>query len=307
MHHLSKRTRLLAAPALALAALAATAAVGSTATAVEDDPVVQACKHKLTGRLRAVATADACRSSELPISWSRQGPAGPAGPEGPAGPPGPKGDPGPGVSTLNALHGLACTRADGKAGTVDLEIANDGDVTLLCLVEGDPPPPPAGAKLVVNEIDYDQVGADAGGFVEIENTGTEAADLSNVALVLVDGSDGLEYDRTTLTGTLAAGAFQVVEIDAQNGTPDGVALVNTSTHALVDALSYEGAITNATIDGQTVSLVEGTALDASVADSNTIVGSLIRSPDGKDTNDASADWAFTTTTTPGAANVHTTL
>ena len=51
-----------------------------------------------------------------------------------------------------------------------------------------------------------------------------------------------------------------------------------------------------------MSLVEGTALDASVADSNSVAGSLIRNPDGADTNTASADWAFTTTLTPGAAN-----
>jgi hypothetical protein len=155
-------------------------------------------------------------------------------------------------------------------------------------------------------VDYDQVGADGDGFVEIANTGTSAADLSTIALVFVDGSDGSEYDREALTGTLAAGAYLVVAVDAQNGAPDGLALVDTATHAVVDALSYEGAITAAVIDGATVSLVEGTALAAAVADSNAVAGSLIRNPDGKDTDDASADWAFTTTLTRGAANVHTT-
>ena len=46
-------------------------------------------------------------------------------------------------------------------------------------------------------------------------------------------------------------------------------------------------------------------LDASVADSNTVDGSLARIPDGQDTNDANADWEFTSTKTPGAANVAT--
>ena len=48
-------------------------------------------------------------------------------------------------------------------------------------------------------------------------------------------------------------------------------------------------------------------LDEAVAveDSNTVAGSLIRNPDGKDTNDAAADWTFTTTITRGAANVLT--
>ena len=64
-------------------------------------------------------------------------------------------------------------------------------------------------------------------------------------------------------------------------------------------------ITAATIGGQTYNLVEGTALAASVEDSNTVAGSLIRNPNGKDTNDAAADWAFTTTVTREAANVLT--
>ncbi len=141
--------------------------------------------------------------------------------------------------------------------------------------------------------------------MEIANTGTAAVNLGSLAVVFVDGADGTEDSREALTGTLAAGGYLVVEADAQNGAPDGIALWNTATLSLVDALSYEGAIASATIDGRTVSLVEGTALTASVADSNTVAGSLIRSPDGADTDNASADWAFTTTLTRGAANVMT--
>jgi hypothetical protein len=59
------------------------------------------------------------------------------------------------------------------------------------------------------------------------------------------------------------------------------------------------------IDDVTYSLVEGTALAADVADSNAVAASLIRSPDGSDTNDAATDWALTTTVTKGAANVLT--
>ncbi len=74
---------------------------------------------------------------------------------------------------------------------------------------------------------------------------------------------------------------------------------------LLDAFSYEGAITAATIGSKVFSLVEGTMLPVDVADSNTDDGSLARIPDGNDTNDAAADWVFTTTPTPGAANVKT--
>ena len=119
--------------------------------------------------------------------------------------------------------------------------------------------------------------------------------------MLVNGGDGTEYDREVLTGSLAAGAYLTVSIEAQNGAPDGVALVDTAAGSLLDALSYEGEITAATIDGQTYDLVEGTAFAG--ADSNTIDGSLSRIPDGRDTNDAASDWAFTQSKTPGAANV----
>jgi hypothetical protein len=158
---------------------------------------------------------------------------------------------------------------------------------------------------VINEVDYDQVGADAGGFVELFNGGTEAVALAGKALVYVNGGDGAEYDRDTLTGTIAPGAYLVVEVDLQNGAPDGLALFDTGAKTVLDALSYEGPITAATIEGQTYSLVEGTALPATVADSNTVDGSLIRNPNGRDANDAATDWAFTTTKTRGAANVLT--
>jgi hypothetical protein len=170
--------------------------------------------------------------------------------------------------------------------------------------EGGAPPPPPGdeAKLVINELDYDQIGADADGFVEIANTGGGAADLTGIAIVFVDGSDGLEYLRKPLSGTLAPGDYLAVFAEAQNGAPDGVALIDTTGGELLDALSYEGAITSAVIDSQSYNLVEGTMLPASVADSNTFAGSLARLPDGGDTNDAATDWNSTTAMTPGAPN-----
>jgi len=167
---------------------------------------------------------------------------------------------------------------------------------------GPPPPPPPDTDLVINEVDYDQVGTDGGGFVELKNVGTSSAPLDGIALVLVNGGDGQEYERVSMSGTLAAGAYLVVPVEMQNGAPDGLALIDTATKALLDALSYEGEIHTATIDGQVYDLVEGTALPASVADSNSVDGSLSRLPDGSDTNDAATDWAFTTTKTPGAAN-----
>jgi hypothetical protein len=204
---------------------------------------------------------------------------------------------------------VPCVAADDAAGEIEVAVAANGDVALSCVAAPDEPPPPppppptATATLVLNEVDYDQVGTDANGFVEIKNVGEADADLSNVDLVAVNGGDHAEYDRVALTGTLAAGAHLDVAIELQNGAPDGLALLEGTT--LLDALSYEGAITAATIGGQTYDLVEGTVLPAAVEDSNAVAGSLIRNPDGKDTGDAAADWAFTTTVTRGAANVMT--
>jgi hypothetical protein len=193
-------------------------------------------------------------------------------------------------------------RADGSAGTVDIVTTTANVVEIHCDGGGGPPPPPTDADLVINEVDYDQVGTDANGFVELKNVGTSTATLDGIALVLVNGGDGAEYDRVALTGSLAAGAYLAIPVEMQNGAPDGLALINTATKALLDALSYEGEIHSATIDGQVYDLVEGTVLPSAVADSNSVDGSLSRLPDGSDTNDAATDWAFTTTKTPGAAN-----
>ena len=246
------------------------------------------------------------------------GPAGPAGPagatgpagaaglqgaQGPAGPAGPQGPAGSASASLAALNGSACSRFDGSAGNVAIATTSANLIEFRCSGSGGPPPPPSSAKLVINEIDYDQVGADANGFVEIANIGSSAATLDGIALVLVNGGDSQEYARAALTGSLAAGAYLSVAIEAQNGAPDGVALVDTASGALLDAFSYEGEITAAVIGSKTYNLVEGTALAATVADSNTVDGSLSRIPDKRDTNNAASDWAFTQTKTPGAANI----
>jgi imidazolonepropionase-like amidohydrolase len=177
-------------------------------------------------------------------------------------------------------------------------------------------------SLVINEVDYDQVGTDAGEFIEIYNGSDAPVNLANYAVVLVNGSTNAQYLRVALTGMLAPRAYAVVANTGvmlpmgvarfpladnimQNGAPDGVALINTMTMSLVDALSYEGAITAATIPGVMgmPSLVEGTALAVTVADSNTANASLSRLPNGVDSNNAADDWDLTMTPTPGAANV----
>jgi hypothetical protein len=290
------------------------AAAALAAAAAEDPTTINACRDTRHGLIRLVVDPDDCKRNETRVSWNEQGLTGPSGAQGEQGPPGPrgdqgpvgpKGDPGTGLATIDGLNGVACTTFDGVGGQIEVS-RSATDLILLTCETGSSPPPPSpptgGADLVVNEVDYDQVGSDDGGFVEIANTGTTAAALDGVALVLVNG-DGAEYGRKALTGTLAAGARVVVDVDPQNGAPDGLALVETGTGTLLDALSYEGAITSAAIGDEVYSLVEGTVLPVDVADSSTVDGSLARIPDGADSDDAAADWVFTTTVTKGTANV----
>jgi hypothetical protein len=295
---------------LLLGGVIAVALSGTALGQGEGPTVIHACKHPSGGWLRQVSDATQCRRRETAVSWNvagEKGEKGDPGPAGPPGPPGPKGDSGTVVTGLKTLDGVPCVAADNAAGQIQVTIAANGDAALKCVADEEPPPPPppppGRGKLVINEVDYDQVGTDADGFVEIYNAGDTAADLANVDLVAVNGGDSAEYAREQLTGTLAAGAYQAVAIELQNGARDGLALLDGAT--LLDALSYEGAITSATIGGQTYNLVEGTVLPTTVEDSNAVAGSLIRHPNGKDTNDAAADWAFTTTLTRGAANVLT--
>lgn len=191
--------------------------------------------------------------------------------------------------------------------------------------------------LVINEVDYDQsVNPDAAEFIEIYNPSAAAVSLVGKAVVLLNGSStpNPEYRRVLLAtagnpaGMLPAGGYLVIGAAAvtamgtgikftpavadwpatdafQNGAPDGVALIDVSTSTLIDALAYEGAMPTASIMGfpAAVSLTEGTFLPIATADSGTAMGSLCRLPNGTDTDNAATDWNFTTTATPGIANV----
>ena len=278
------RLGVVSAVTLALAAGAA----GAGVKALLSDEVINACRSTSSGALR-VPAGTACRSDEQPLRWNVRGMAGATGPQGP-----------PGPVSVDRLAGTTCTTAAGSVGSLQVGTAADGAVTFSCRAQVDPEAPP---ELTVNEIDYDQVGADTGGFVELFNAGRGTADLGGLALVLVDGVTAAAYRSIPLSGAILAGEFHVVPVDAQNGSPDGVALVDTVDRVLVDALSYEGAIEHARIGSSVYDLVEGTALPPSVADSDAVTGSLVRMPDGSDTDDADTDWSFTTRPTPGNPNL----
>jgi hypothetical protein len=179
-------------------------------------------------------------------------------------------------------------------------------------------------RLLINEIDYDQIGTDTAEFVELYNPGTQTINLDGTAMVFINGNNGLEYFRTPLSGTLAPGQYLVAgstnvvpapgslfvhfSLDQnaiQNGAPDGVLVINTRSQTVLDSFSYEGPINHAVLNwfSRPLNLVRGTVLASGVADSNVVNGSLARLPNGASTYNDNDDWSFTGTPTPGAANV----
>ena len=178
--------------------------------------------------------------------------------------------------------------------------------------------------LVINEVDYDQPGGiDLLEFVEIKNPTSQPVSLAGVQLKLVNGASpdgGSVYNTIALSGTLPAGGYAVIKnsgVVVPVGPPtvelpltanniqndlDGVVLIHDPSKTVLDALSYEGSVAPFEIwpSLPLVNLVEGTPTAA--ADSDVSTGSLVRLPDGADTDDAATDWAFTATPTPGVAN-----
>ncbi|SEW44088.1 VCBS repeat-containing protein [Cognatiyoonia koreensis] len=150
-------------------------------------------------------------------------------------------------------------------------------------------PPFAGR---INELHYDNAGADVGEFVEIRvDAGTN---VSAAVVEFYNGSNGSLYNPTSLPDVPASSDgiydYYVVEVSGiQNGAPDGLALINGGE--VIEFLSYEGTFTAA--DGAAAGL---TSTDINVAEAgSTPAGqSLQRNDDGT--------WRGPETETRGTAN-----
>lgn len=101
----------------------------------------------------------------------------------------------------------------------------------------------------INEFHYDNAGTDAGEAIEI--SGPSGTDLTGWSIILYNGNDGASYNTTQLSGAIPStcGARGVVVVNypvngIQNGSPDGIALIDASSH-VVEFVSYEGVFTAA--------------------------------------------------------------
>ncbi len=97
----------------------------------------------------------------------------------------------------------------------------------------------------INEIHYDNAGGDVNEGIEV--AGPAGTDLSCWQLVPYNGSGGVEYSVTNLSGTIpdegcGYGAIWFPISGLQNGAPDGIALVDCGG-VVIQFLSYEGTFT----------------------------------------------------------------
>jgi len=158
----------------------------------------------------------------------------------------------------------------------------------------------------ISELHYDNSGQDGSEAVEI--SAPAGTDLAGWRVVLYDGATGLVYDDDVLTGVIPATCaprgvlfFRYAADGIQNGSPDGLALVDPSGHT-VEFLSYEGVMVAA--DGPAAGL---TSTDIGVFEDGSLppAYSLSRKPDGSWYPSALYTWDACTDNPPPAqvANV----
>jgi hypothetical protein len=231
---------------------------------------------------------------------------------------------------------VVATQAGGSANLTDTVSCTLGAVTKMSTLTVTLYP-------VINEVDYDNPASpDTNEFVELYNANSIAVDLSSLALVFVRATsaapNGVDYLTVNLStavpnAMLPPGGFLVVANQAFlatvpstaykvqvgtandwffNSTPGAVGILDKSNNTIVDAFGWAGGLPAATVTGVgTRSFVEGTAVASGFTDKNVGTSpnqtdaSLIRSPDGTDTNNQSVDEKYTKSPTPGVANVLT--
>jgi hypothetical protein len=167
------------------------------------------------------------------------------------------------------------------------------------------------AAVMINEIDYDQPGSDTAEFIELFNSNLNSVSLDGYSLDLINGSSGSIYSTYDLSGLSISAHGYLVLCDntaavancdhdiassswIQNGGADGDAIALTLAGALVDAVTYENT-------GSYLGYyAEGNSFTTD--DSNSIIMSIARLPNGFDSNFNAGDFG-SACITPGSANI----
>ncbi len=124
----------------------------------------------------------------------------------------------------------------------------------------------ASTPVFINEIHYDNIGADVGEKVEI--AAPAGTNLTDWQIVFYNGNNQSVYKTKILSAVIADagngfGVLSIAHAGIQNGAPDGLALVNKQNQ-VIQFLSYEGIITAE--DGPALGM---TSTDIAVTESNT--------------------------------------
>jgi DNA/RNA endonuclease G (NUC1) len=179
-----------------------------------------------------------------------------------------------------------------KAGDAHIIAKADNGVTGSASLHVDESPNQAIGPEHINEIHYDNTGGDVGEAIEVE--GPAGMTLTGWSIALYNGNGGAVYQTLPLSGLAVqpcSNGRSVAVIPApgmQNGSPDGLALVNPAG-AAIEFLSYEG-----TMDA-TSGPASGTSTDIGVAEGDTPTASSLQ-------RDADGTWYGPATSSFGACN-----
>ena len=113
------------------------------------------------------------------------------------------------------------------------------------------------AQVVINEVDYDQIGTDNAEYLEVKNIGATAFPLQYLSVVMINGNNGGAVEYRTIESSswpaLEPGDYfvicgnQSITVNCdhaaspmtnliQNGSPDAIALIWTPDSSIIDML-----------------------------------------------------------------------
>ncbi|GAA0854696.1 endonuclease [Aliiglaciecola litoralis] len=164
--------------------------------------------------------------------------------------------------------------------------------------------PPSTGSAWINEFHYDNDGSDTGEFVEI--AGSAGTDLTGWQILAYNGSGGVVYKTTNLSGTIANqqsgfGTLSFSISGLQNGAPDGFALVD-NTGSVVQFLSYEGSF--AATDGAAMGM---TSTNVGVSETSTTPVGFSLQLAGTGASYSEFVWQSAANNTAGQANTNQTF